>query len=162
MEQVLAMASDLIMTVVMGVLVVLIGTAKKYATEKIKLIQDEKVHKMSMNALDRADDLAEKVVKKMQQTMVGKMKKESADGKLTKEEILDIGKQTQEELGNLMNVDLYDALEQTVGDVNLYMENLIEAKVLDLKKDFITVKTLEDNVHLGLSEMLEAGEAEIV
>lgn len=139
MEQVLAMGSELFSTILMGLLILLMAYVKRFLQQKIALIEDEKIQKLSMNALQRADDIAEKVVKTMQQTTVQKLKEASADGKLTKEEIEQIQKDTAKNMNSLMTEDLYDALEMTVSDVNLYMGSLIESKVLDLKKDFISV-----------------------
>ncbi|MDO4720460.1 MAG: hypothetical protein Q4A78_07335 [Peptostreptococcaceae bacterium] len=139
MEQVLAMGSELFSTILMGLLILLMAYVKRFLQQKITLIEDEKIQKLSMNALQRADDIAEKVVKTMQQTTVQKLKEASADGKLTKEEIEQIQKDTAKNMNSLMTEDLYDALEMTVSDVNLYMGSLIESKVLDLKKDFISV-----------------------
>lgn len=145
MEQVLAMGSELFSTILMGLLILLMGHVKRFVQEKIALIEDEKIQKLSMNALQRAEDIADKVVKNMQQTTVQALKEASSDGKLTKEEIERIRKNTAQDIQSLMTQDLYDALEQTVSDVNLYMGSLIESKVLDLKKDFVSVSLPEDS-----------------
>lgn len=134
MEMILGMASDLVVTVVMGLLVLLFATVKKYLTEKISLIQGEQERQIATNALSRADNIAELVVKKMQQTFVADMKEKSKDGKLTESEIREIRLNTTKELSGLMNNQLRFDLKETVGDVDLYLNNLIEAKVLGLKQ----------------------------
>ena len=122
------------------------------------MIRDERAQSVAENALLRADVIVESTVKKLQQTLVAGLKEASSDGKLSEEEIKQIGKQTRSEISALINEDLYNALHQTVGDVRLYLENLVEAKVLDLKKDFITIS----GDRLDLDEYEHATEAEIV
>lgn len=134
MEMILGMASDLLITVVMGLLVLLFASVKKYLVEKISLIQGEQERKIATAALSRADNIAELIVKKMQQTFVADTKKASEDGKLSANEIMAIKDKTAAELANLINPQLRYDLKATVGDVDLYLKNLVEAKVLDLKK----------------------------
>lgn len=134
MEMILGMASDLLITVVMGLLVLLFAWVKKYLVEKISLIQGEQERKIATAALSRADNIAELIVKKMQQTFVADTKKAAEDGKLSANEIMAIKDKTAAELANLINPQLRYDLKATVGDVDLYLKNLVEAKVLDLKK----------------------------
>lgn len=134
MEMILGMASDLLVTVVMGLLVLLFAWVKKYLVEKISLIQGEQERQIATNALSRADNIAELIVKKMQQTFVADTKKAAEDGKLTANEIMAIKDKTASELATLINPQLRYDLKATVGDVDLYLKNLVEAKVLDLKK----------------------------
>lgn len=134
MEMILGMASDLLITVVMGLLVLLFAWVKKYLVEKISLIQGEKERKIATAALSRADNIAELIVKKLQQTFVADTKKAAADGKLTADEIRAIKDKTAAELATLINPQLRYDLKATVGDVDLYLKSLVEAKVLDLKK----------------------------
>ena len=134
MEMILGMASDLLITVVMGLLVILFAWVKKYLVEKISLIQGEKERKIATAALSRADNIAELIVKKLQQTFVADTKKAAADGKLTADEIRAIKDKTAAELATLINPQLRYDLKATVGDVDLYLKSLVEAKVLDLKK----------------------------
>lgn len=135
METVLAMTSDVLATALMGLVVLSFATAKKFLTAKIELIKGEQERQIAANALSRADHIAEKLVKKMQQTLVIGMKEASSDGKLTADEIKNIGYQTEEELRQLMNEDLRESLVATVKDVDLYMKNLIESKVFELKQN---------------------------
>ena len=134
MEMILGMASDLLITVVMGLLVLLFACVKKYLVEKISLIQGEQERKIAPAALSRTDNIAELIVKKMQQTFVADTKKAAEDGKLSANEIMTIKDKTAAELANLINPQLRYDLKATVGDVDLYLKNLVEAKVLDLKK----------------------------
>ena len=134
MEMILGMASDLLVTVVMGLLVLLFAWVKKYLVEKISLIQGEQERQIATNALSRADNIAELIVKKMQQTFVADTKKAAEDGKLTANDIMAIKDKTASELATLINPQLRYDLKATVGDVDLYLKNLVEAKVLDLKK----------------------------
>ena len=134
MEMILGMASDLLVTVVMGLLVLLFAWVKKYLVEKISLIQGEKERKIATAALSRADNIAELIVKKLQQTFVADTKKAAADGKLTANEIFAIKEKVAAELSTLINPQLRYDLKETVGDVDLYLKSLVEAKVLDLKK----------------------------
>lgn len=134
MEMILGMASDLLITVVMGLLVLLFAWVKKYLVEKISLIQGEQERKIATAALSRADNIAELIVKKMQQTFVADTKKAAEDGKLSANEIMAIKDKTAAELATLINPQLRYDLKATVGDVDLYLKNLVEAKVLDLKK----------------------------
>lgn len=131
---ILGMASDLLVTVVMGLLVLLFAWVKKYLVSKISLIQGEQERKIATAALSRADNIAELIVKKMQQTFVADTKKAAEDGKLSADEIMAIKDKTASELATLINPQLRYDLKATVGDVDLYLKNLVEAKVLDLKK----------------------------
>ncbi|MFC4803843.1 hypothetical protein [Filifactor villosus] len=143
MEMVLSMFSDLALTIAIALTTLLFTTTKKFLLEKIALIRDEKQQNLALNALKRIDDIAEKTVKMFDQTVVQDLKNASADGKLTKAEIEDIQRKTSLEINALMSSDLRKALAETVGDVDVYIKALTEAKVLDLKKDFITIRELE-------------------
>ncbi|MFC4805742.1 hypothetical protein [Filifactor villosus] len=143
MEMVLSMFSDLAVTIALALVMLLFTTAKKFLLEKIALIRDEKQQNLALNALKRIDDIAEKTVKMFDQVVVQDLKNASSDGKLTKAEIEDIQRKTSLEINALMSSDLRKALAETVGDVDVYIKALTEAKVLDLKKDFITIWELE-------------------
>lgn len=164
MEMILGMASDLVVTVVMGLLVILFAWVKKYLAEKISLIQGEQERKIATAALSRVDNIAELVVKKMQQTFVTDMKEKSADGKLTDSEIREIRLNTTKELSGLMNNQLRFDLKETVGDVDLYLQNLIEAKVLDLKqwKNLLEIDSNTAEVSKVTTDELEETEAAIM
>lgn len=148
-EVVLSMFSDLVMTIAIALIALLFTTAKKFLLGKIALIQDEKQQNLALNALKRIDDIVEKTVKMFDQTVVQELKNASADGKLTKEEIEDIQRKTSIEINALMSSDLRRALMETVGDVDAYIKALTEAKVLDLKKDFITIRELERDLEIS-------------
>ncbi len=143
MEMVLSMFSDLALTIAIALIALLFTTTKKFLLEKIALIRDEKQQNLALNALKRIDDIAEKTVKMFDQTVVQDLKNASADGKLTKAEIEDIQRKTSLEINSLISSDLRRALTETVGDVDAYIKALTEAKVLDLKRDFITIRELE-------------------
>lgn len=143
MEMVLSMFSDLALTIAIALIALLFTTAKKFLLERIALIRDEKQQNLALNALKRIDDIAEKTVKMFDQVVVQDLKNASSDGKLTKAEIEDIQRKTSIEINALMTSDLRKALAETVGDVDAYIKALTEAKVLDLKKDFITIRELE-------------------
>ena len=158
MEKILGMMNELMVALLVGILTYSTAWAKKFFAERLRIIRDERAQSVAANALLRADAIVESTVKKLQQTLVAGLKEASSDGKLSEEEIKQIGKQTRSEISALINEDLYNALHQTVGDVRLYLENLVEAKVLDLKKDFITISS----DRLDLDEYEYATEAEIV
>lgn len=148
MEMVLSMVSDLVVTIAIALATLLFTTAKKFLLEKIALIRDEKQQNLALNALKRIDDITEKTVKMFDQTVVQDLKNASSDGKLTKEEIEDIQRKTSIEINSLISSDLRRALTETVGDVDAYIKALTEAKVLDLKKDFITIRELERDLEI--------------
>lgn len=158
MENVITAAGELLGTVLMALSVFLFGQVKEFLTEKISLIQGEQERKIAENALKRTENIVELTVKKIQQTVVNDMKERAKDGKLSGSEIGAIKEKTAEEISKLLNEELYHDLKSSVADVDLYMRNLVEAKVLDLKKD---VKLNEkNNTQNALAEM--EIEAEIV
>jgi enoyl-CoA hydratase/carnithine racemase len=110
----------------------------KQATEKIKAetnkINDETQRKLVQDALDRVSNLAQKTVQKIEQTSAAAVREAVKDGKVNREELLALGKTAFDEVYGQLSADTVELISTQVVDIQAYVEAVIEAEVLKLKK----------------------------
>ncbi|GAB6170768.1 hypothetical protein JCM15765_02460 [Paradesulfitobacterium aromaticivorans] len=96
-------------------------------------IMNETEAEIVRTAIRRIDDLAERTVTKMEQTVAGELRQAVKDGKVDREELLAIGKQAVDEVVSMTGPELMVILEKTFGDAQTFIENTIETKVREVK-----------------------------
>jgi hypothetical protein len=62
------------------------------------------------------------------------LKEKSSDGKLTMEEIAEIKSSAIQILASTLSTESKQTLDRVFGDSNMYLQNVIEAKLDDMKK----------------------------
>ena len=96
----------------------------------IKWLKTKTRNEMLLKLIDRAEVLVNSCVEYTSQTFVNGLKQE---GKFTKEEGKIAFEMSKERVLNLMTEELYNAIEECFGDVNLWIETQIETNVLQNK-----------------------------
>lgn len=100
-------------------------------------INSEKERGLINDAILRLDDVAAKTVKKIEQTAAREMRQAVKDGVKSKDELVALSKTAFNEVVRTMEPDYINALKASLGDVDAYIRNTIEAKVLEIKKGAI-------------------------
>ncbi|SFH21578.1 hypothetical protein SAMN05660649_04283 [Desulfotomaculum arcticum] len=100
-------------------------------------IDSEEERGLIHDAIFRLDDVAEKTVKKIEQTVAKEMRQAVKDGVKSKEDLIELSKVAFNEIKKTMEPEYVNALKATLGDVDAYIRNTIEAKVLEIKEGAI-------------------------
>lgn len=79
------------------------------------------------------------VVVSLNSSMVDELKKANEDGKLTIAEIQEIKNRALDTILEQVSEDMYNALTAVLGDVRLYLSNLIDRRVEEVKVDITKV-----------------------
>ncbi len=112
----------------------LIGLGIAYLQTKVQEIKHKAARDSVQAALVEAEYQAANAVKAVQQTLVDNFKKAAEDGKLTDEEKQLALEAAKEVFLNSISVGALDTLRAAVGPVENWLTELLEAKVLELKK----------------------------
>ena len=78
-------------------------------------------------ALERVAHLAEVAVLAAESTTAAALRQAVAEGRVSRDELLDLGRQVVEQVLAQLDDEARKALAETVGDVRRYVEQLIEA-----------------------------------
>jgi len=112
----------------------LIGLGIAYLQAKVQEIKHKAARESLQAALAEADYQAANAVKAVQQTLVDNFREAAEDGKLTDEEERLALEAAKEAFLNSISVGALDTLKAAVGPVEDWLTELLEAKVLELKK----------------------------
>ncbi len=112
----------------------LIGLGIAYLQAKVQEIKHKAARESLQAALAEAEYQAANAVKAVQQTLVDNFREAAEDGKLTDEEERLALEAAKEAFLNSISVGALDTLKAAVGPVEDWLTELLEAKVLELKK----------------------------
>lgn len=112
----------------------LIGLGIAYLQAKVQEIKHKAARESLQAALAEAEYQAANAVKTVQQTLVDNFREAAEDGKLTDEEKQLALETAKEAFLNSISVGALDTLKAAVGPVEDWLTELLEAKVLELKK----------------------------
>jgi hypothetical protein len=112
---------------------VLLNRGATYLKQKSDQIRDEAARKMVRDAIDRLDDVAGKVVAKIEQTTAGALRQAVKDQKVDRIELLNLGNQAYEEVMTTISPEVEKVLRESLGDLQNYIVSTIESKVLEIK-----------------------------
>jgi len=124
--------------------VALIGLGSSYliyfikkASDRVKMetsaIQNKETRKLVDNALDKTLDVINKNVSSASETIVKELKATTLDGKLTKEDGIAILGVVKGKVLTQLSEDVKGLVATEIGDVEGYVEILIENSLKDLK-----------------------------
>lgn len=105
----------------------------KKMQHELERMDDEDQKKLLWEAYESLDDIAEKTVRKFEQTTVSKLKAAADDGKLTDEEIGELSGQVYSEIIDTLNLEYQVCLQENLGNLEKYIVSTVEDKVLKLK-----------------------------
>lgn len=112
----------------------LIGLGIAYLQTKVQEIKHKAARDSVQAALVEAEYQAANAVKAVQQILVDNFREAAEDGKLTDDEKRLALEAAKEVFLNSISVGALDTLEAAVGPVENWLTELLEAKVLELKK----------------------------
>ena len=126
-----------LITFVGGLLAYLI----KKATDKLKVqtnaIKDEATRNLINNALDKTVQVVNKNVSSASETIVKELKASTLDGKLTKEDGQVILNVVKGKVLTQLSDDIKGLASTEIGDIESYIETLIENSLKELKSETI-------------------------
>ena len=106
----------------------------KIETEKLN---DERQRKIVNATLDKVDELLKTNIIALENTVKKDMLELIADGKIEKDELKKLAKNVKENVLNQLGEDSLAILNDTLGDVNGYLEARIEEKLVEIKSTVI-------------------------
>ena len=106
----------------------------KVETEKLN---DERQRKIVNATLDKVDELLKTNIIALENTVKKDMLELIADGKIEKDELKKLAKDVKENVLNQLGEDSLAVLNNTLGDVNGYLEARIEEKLVEVKSTII-------------------------
>ena len=133
-----------VMDLVVSVATALVGLASacaiyyiRQATAKVQAetarIQDQAQAELIRHATQRLEDVAEKTVAKIEQTVAGELRQAVKDGKVDRAQLLALGKKAYDEVLATVEPEVVQVLQENLGDLKSYLESTIEAQVKKLK-----------------------------
>lgn len=107
------------------------GVAK--LTAEAHKIDNEEQRSLAMTAIHRLDDVTTKTVKAIEQTAARNLRESVKSGEISKEYLTKLSEQAFDEIVAQLEPEYLALLATTLGDMDTYIKNTIEAKVLELK-----------------------------
>jgi hypothetical protein len=144
------MAQEILINLVLGVLTLLSSYALLYihkgvakVTAETAKIKNDDQRALVQTAMTRLDDVASKAVKTIEQTTAKDLRNAVKNGQATKDDLVNLSKQAFDEIVRTLEPDYLHALHETLGDLDTYIRNTVEAKVLELKQGAAISGSLE-------------------
>jgi len=103
-------------------------------TKKQEILEKTNNEKIAMFVSYAADN-AVKVVESLNATIVKEYRAKASDGKLTEEEVAEIRKTALDMMLNMMSDEMKEVLTKVFGNLEIYITNLIEKTLVDIKKN---------------------------
>ncbi|EKS54280.1 hypothetical protein D186_23676 [Citrobacter freundii ATCC 8090 = MTCC 1658 = NBRC 12681] len=108
------------------------GIAK--VQSEAELIRSDQQRQMVMTAIKRLDDVATKTVRAIEQTTAKELREAVKSGKASPEELKQLARHAFNEIYAQLGPEYLGVLTATLGDIDQYIRNTIEAKVLEMKE----------------------------
>ena len=112
----------------------LVSKLIKFFDTKVNEIKTRVKNETLVKYIDIVAINAKNIVMSLNQTMVEDLKAAASDGKLTKEDALNIKTKALTLLTNTVSEDMKQVLEESFGDLHAYLDTLIEKTVAEVKK----------------------------
>lgn len=127
----------------------------KYFQAKIDTIDDDRLRKVATDTLDRVDKIATNVITNIDVNMKPAIIEDIKKGSMTRDDLVNLKSIAKDNILKQMTKDSRIALGDTVGDMNSYLETLIEAKLAELKID-TTSPVSKTEINMPTKEELDA------
>ncbi|MEF2968343.1 guanylate kinase [Paenibacillus sp. M1] len=131
---------DILTNFALGVLTLLCAYAMYYikrAIAKVKLeaqkIDNEEQRSLILTALSRLDDVATKTVRSIEQTTAKEIREAVKAGLTSRDQLFQLSRQAFDQIYDQLEPEYLAVLASTLGDMDNYIKNTIESKVLELK-----------------------------
>jgi len=134
-EQLLNIFITVLTIVIPALAVVGVRYLNSYVDNKLGAIDSETNNnyaELQKKYLDMGRNMLVDVMKAIEQTLVLELKKASSDGKLTKEDGIKVKDEVIKVFLENVSQDIIITIEELYGDVNGFLDIIIEAKVRDV------------------------------
>lgn len=98
-----------------------------------ELVKNEDRRKMIQQALVRLDEVTDVTVDAIEQTTARTLREAVKDGTADKKQLEGLALQAMQQIASTLEPEYMKLLNDTLGDVDTYLGNLVEAKVLAVK-----------------------------
>lgn len=124
---------ELVVVVVTGIIGILAQQATGYLRKLGQKIKNETDNQLVTSAYDTIEEVAEKVVLGLEQTIAKELRESVANGEKPKEALEDLAVEAKELILKICSNEI-GQLEKQLIDAETYIESLIEAKVYEMKQ----------------------------
>ena len=124
-----------ILAIASAYMTLFVAKATQRAKAETEKLNDERQRKMVNATLDKVDELLKTNIIALENTVKKDMLELIADGKIEKDELKKLAKNVKENVLNQLGEDSLAILNDTLGDVNGYLEVRIEEKLAEIKKE---------------------------
>lgn len=142
MEIINQQVTELIVLVLSGVftllglyVVLFISKLKVKLQAEIKSIDDENTRTLVDNALNDLTGIVNKNIIYANETLVQEIREAAKNGVVTREELKQIATVVKQRTLSQMSEDTFVAVNKTIGDVDSYVESIIEVELLKVKQE---------------------------
>lgn len=97
-------------------------------------VNDRLQREKFLEALDLLDDVTTRTVEMLEQTVAGDLRKLVKEGKADRAGLLELGPRAWMKVSETLGPEWLGILEKGLGDLDSYINGLVESKVLGLKK----------------------------
>jgi BMFP domain-containing protein YqiC len=124
-----------------------------YLKLRAEKITNETQRKLVDSAIDRVNELAQKTVGQIEQTVAKDMRQAVSDGKIDKTELEALGNQAVKDIMSQLSMDAKTALNSEFTDVEKYVKDTMESTLLNLKSSTTTTNSsnINSNESVGKS-----------
>ena len=112
-----------------------VAKATQKAKVEIEKLNDERQRKIANATLDKVDELLRTNIVALENTVKKDMLVLIEDGKIEKDELKKLAQNVKENVLNQLGEGSIAILNETLGDVNGYLEVRIEEKLAEIKKE---------------------------
>lgn len=112
-----------------------VAKATQKAKIEIEKLNDERQRKIANATLDKVDELLRTNIVALENTVKKDMLVLIEDGKIEKDELKKLAQNVKENVLNQLGEGSIAILNETLGDVNGYLEVRIEEKLAEIKKE---------------------------
>ncbi len=124
-----------LLPVIAALLIALLSLGIGYIRKYIKKIDNETFRKSLNNAIIEAQTVAKNTVMSVQQTFVNDLKEKRKDGKLSKQEAIQALEKAKNIFIKNLSKDTIQVIESSIGPIQNYARNLLEAKLKEMKDE---------------------------
>lgn len=125
-----------------------LAQAARNVTTKLKaqtqLVCSEEKRNLLHTALNAAEDLTGKTVAALEQTVAKELRESVKDGTVSRSELEGLSKKAFLEIYDALSSEYIQAINEAYGSFGSYLERLIEAKVLELKKNYPVLEAVPE------------------
>jgi hypothetical protein len=114
----------------------LLGKLDKAVEGQIETVKDNDTRLTLLEVENKIEDLVVDAINISEQHIVKGLKEVNEDGKLTKEEGLEVLRLTANRVYNELSDKAIETLEEVVEDIQCYLEGRVQSILNDLKKGF--------------------------